>query len=324
MSAAAAGVAQRLLLGRARGRRTRRAAGSRRARRSRPRRARRACATSAASAGARCGRGRRRGCAMARASPAVGVRCRRTLDRHEPSPRRVVRLSSSLVVVPPSDAVMDILTPGTHTSVGRPVAHGSYDPRRHPFGGVVVVRSITSPPGRPRPGWDAPAGTCLSRPVSRRSPCPDPRSVVDVPPSRSSRCSARWPSSASPRRPRRRRAARCDGAGFSVVNPATGRRRGPRRRRRAHRHGGQPGCTERSGSAVGTSSYDVRLSDFAVLDYAFTGAPERGGHDRRPAARPSSRARSPTTAGSRSSSAVEVTLDDEVARARPHRHRRCR
>ena len=101
----------------------------------------------------------------------------------------------------------------------------------------------------------------------------------------------------------------CDGAGFSVVNTSTG----------AVLARGEDVETTIAAAALGDGtfgvrgryvSYDVRLSDFAVLDYAFTGAPNEedmtGGRRT-----PVFESKVPDHRGLTLSSAVEVTLDDE-------------
>jgi hypothetical protein len=101
----------------------------------------------------------------------------------------------------------------------------------------------------------------------------------------------------------------CDGAGFSVVDPRTGAvlARGADVERTVAAGG--------LGATLGVRgryiSFDVRLSDFAVLDYAFTGAANdediTGG-----ARTPVFASKVPDHRGLALTSAVAVTLDDEV------------
>jgi hypothetical protein len=102
----------------------------------------------------------------------------------------------------------------------------------------------------------------------------------------------------------------CDGGGFSVVDTATGTVLAQ----------GEDVEQSLASAALGTGeigirgryvSFDVRPSDFAVLDYAFTGAPNRrdmtGGRRT-----PVFASKVPDHRGLTLSSAVQVTLDDEV------------
>ncbi len=101
----------------------------------------------------------------------------------------------------------------------------------------------------------------------------------------------------------------CDGAGFSIVNTTTG----------AVVASGEDVETTVSADSLGAEtfgvrgryvSYDVRLSDFAVLDYAFTGAPNEedmtGGRRT-----PVFESKVPDHRGLALSSGIQVTLDDE-------------
>ncbi|GAA2727141.1 hypothetical protein [Cellulomonas aerilata] len=102
----------------------------------------------------------------------------------------------------------------------------------------------------------------------------------------------------------------CDGAGWSIVNLATGSTvvAGTDVERTVSADLLGPGTFGVRGRYVG---YDVRLTDFAVLDYGFTGAASRadmtGG---RPT--PVFASKVPDHRGLSLSSAVEITLDDEV------------
>jgi hypothetical protein len=102
----------------------------------------------------------------------------------------------------------------------------------------------------------------------------------------------------------------CDGAGFSVVDLATG----------AVVASGEDVERTLPASALGGEtlgvrgryvSYDVRLSDFAVLDYAFTGAPNA--KDMTAGVRtPVFESKVPDHRGLVLSGAVDVVLDDEA------------
>jgi hypothetical protein len=102
----------------------------------------------------------------------------------------------------------------------------------------------------------------------------------------------------------------CDGGGFSIVDTATG----------AVVVSGEDVERTVSPAALGAGtlgvrgryvSYDVRLSDFAVLDYAFTGAPNR--QDMTGGVRtPVFESKIPDHRGLALSGDVSVTLDDEV------------
>jgi hypothetical protein len=103
----------------------------------------------------------------------------------------------------------------------------------------------------------------------------------------------------------------CDGAGFSVVDVATGAvvaRGGDLERTVTAASLGSSGTFGIRGRYV---SFDVRLADFAVLDYTFTGAPnpkDMTGGRRTPVFA----SKVPDHRGLVLSSAVSITLDDEV------------
>jgi hypothetical protein len=102
----------------------------------------------------------------------------------------------------------------------------------------------------------------------------------------------------------------CDGAGFSVVNIATGAvvARGADLERTVTAASLGAGKFGIRGRYI---SFDVRLTDFAVLDYAFTGAPNEeditGGRRT-----PVFASKVPQHRGLSLNSAVAITLDDEV------------